>query len=274
MEPLARFAWCWLLPALLFLSLSSGKLPTYVLPLFPPLALLAARRWEQIATGVLPWRFGLAISLSALGLVIIASMVVVVLITVRTDDSYLMALDRRLVALFVALAVLFPAASYAGLRANSLRRGFGSLALMAVPVMLLGALFKVSLDRAASTEALAIRLKDLRSPGDVVVCAGEYLPLISFRLGEPICVYGTDADLDFGAAQPGWRSDHLLEVDRLRMLLGGPDRVFLIVREKKRARLLSRIGIDLNVIAQEGKHALLSNAAQLPPPRTNVSPAG
>jgi 4-amino-4-deoxy-L-arabinose transferase-like glycosyltransferase len=40
-----RLAWGWLLGSLLFLSAASSKLVTYVLPVFPAIALLVARRW-------------------------------------------------------------------------------------------------------------------------------------------------------------------------------------------------------------------------------------
>ena len=39
-DPLVRFALCWLVFPFLFFSICSGKLPTYILPCFPPLALL------------------------------------------------------------------------------------------------------------------------------------------------------------------------------------------------------------------------------------------
>jgi len=41
-EPMTRFAICWFLFPFLFFSASSGKLATYILPCFPPLAILTA----------------------------------------------------------------------------------------------------------------------------------------------------------------------------------------------------------------------------------------
>jgi 4-amino-4-deoxy-L-arabinose transferase-like glycosyltransferase len=53
-----RFLWCWIAIYLLFFSLSATKLPNYVLPVYPPLALLTARfldRWRLNAVSVPDW---------------------------------------------------------------------------------------------------------------------------------------------------------------------------------------------------------------------------
>jgi 4-amino-4-deoxy-L-arabinose transferase-like glycosyltransferase len=45
-----RFLWCWMAVYFLFFSLAATKLPSYILPLYPPLALLTARfldRWRR-----------------------------------------------------------------------------------------------------------------------------------------------------------------------------------------------------------------------------------
>ena len=44
--PLIRFAWVWVWAPFLFFSLSAGKLGTYILPCFPPLAILLALGWR------------------------------------------------------------------------------------------------------------------------------------------------------------------------------------------------------------------------------------
>jgi 4-amino-4-deoxy-L-arabinose transferase-like glycosyltransferase len=44
--------WAWVLTPLLLFSFSRSKLPGYVLPMFPALALLAAKQWERL------WRLG------------------------------------------------------------------------------------------------------------------------------------------------------------------------------------------------------------------------
>ena len=60
-----RFCLSWIVPPLALLSLSAGKLPTYVLPLFPPIAAL-------VACGLLRWRAAVPTSRDAGSLVVVA----------------------------------------------------------------------------------------------------------------------------------------------------------------------------------------------------------
>lgn len=46
--------WCWLLACTLFLSLAHSKLVTYIWPVFPPIAILAAIPWSHLLEGRLP----------------------------------------------------------------------------------------------------------------------------------------------------------------------------------------------------------------------------
>lgn len=97
--PATRFLLAWLIPAWLLLELVPTKLPHYVLPLYPALALLAAGaigrfepsgwvRWTDVAVrglwGVvtlalaaalvaLPWRYGGGIAIGAVGAVLVVA---------------------------------------------------------------------------------------------------------------------------------------------------------------------------------------------------------
>ncbi|HVK14752.1 MAG TPA: glycosyltransferase family 39 protein [Gemmataceae bacterium] len=46
-----RFLWCWVLTFLVFFSIAATKLPNYVLPLYPALAILTARTVDRWRTG-------------------------------------------------------------------------------------------------------------------------------------------------------------------------------------------------------------------------------
>jgi 4-amino-4-deoxy-L-arabinose transferase-like glycosyltransferase len=60
-----RFLWCWIAVYAVFFSLSATKLPNYVLPIYPPLALLTGRfldRWRREAVQIPAWLFHAALS--------------------------------------------------------------------------------------------------------------------------------------------------------------------------------------------------------------------
>jgi 4-amino-4-deoxy-L-arabinose transferase len=76
--PLVRFAWCWFLFPFLFFSVSAGKIPTYILPCYPPLIVLVAwgltRYFERQGRGAFDLGCSaLSVVTGVAGIVLIAS---------------------------------------------------------------------------------------------------------------------------------------------------------------------------------------------------------
>ncbi|MFZ0427581.1 MAG: glycosyltransferase family 39 protein [Acidobacteriota bacterium] len=59
--------WIWALVPLVFFSLSSSKLAGYILPVFPPLALLAAIQWQRFVRGEIAVLGPMKVQLASLG---------------------------------------------------------------------------------------------------------------------------------------------------------------------------------------------------------------
>jgi 4-amino-4-deoxy-L-arabinose transferase-like glycosyltransferase len=80
-----RFLWCWIAVYVIFFSLSATKLPNYVLPIYPPMALLTGRfleRWRRDAVEIPSWLLHAALTCLllvgaalALGLILAAGVV-------------------------------------------------------------------------------------------------------------------------------------------------------------------------------------------------------
>ncbi|OOG62967.1 hypothetical protein B0E46_11600 [Rhodanobacter sp. B04] len=66
-----RFLLCWIVVVLVFFSTSHSKLPFYILPIFPGLAILVARRISMLTDRELAWRF-LSIAVMAVALALAA----------------------------------------------------------------------------------------------------------------------------------------------------------------------------------------------------------
>jgi 4-amino-4-deoxy-L-arabinose transferase-like glycosyltransferase len=85
-EPAYRFLWCWVAAYFVFFSLAGTKLPNYVLPLYPPAALLLGRFLERWRRGAVEpgdrllhvglFCFALVGVLAALGLLIAGGVLV------------------------------------------------------------------------------------------------------------------------------------------------------------------------------------------------------
>ncbi|MGH8158930.1 MAG: phospholipid carrier-dependent glycosyltransferase [Rhodanobacter sp.] len=66
-----RFLVCWIVVVLVFFSASRSKLPFYILPIFPGLAILVARRMSMLTDRELVWRF-LSIAIMAIAMAAVA----------------------------------------------------------------------------------------------------------------------------------------------------------------------------------------------------------
>jgi 4-amino-4-deoxy-L-arabinose transferase-like glycosyltransferase len=270
----SRLAWSWLVPGFVFFSLVSAKLPTYILPLFPPMALLAARHWEDAAASRLPDRF-----LRGMAVAIVAAMLLMIALTWWTlksqadDAPRIGVIDQRVAAaascFFLACAVL---ASFR-LLARRTRAAFGILIAMAFSVAIFGAALKAPIDRAECLANLMPTLCAVRRPDEPVVCAGKFLPSVPFALGAPALIYRDRGELAFGSQTLGSRPDLFLSLEHVREWSAGPTRIFFTVRARKLEGLEKELGMSLHVLGRRGGVLLVSNRAQ-PWPDENVAPRG
>jgi 4-amino-4-deoxy-L-arabinose transferase-like glycosyltransferase len=188
---LERFCLAWLLPAWLLFELVPTKLPHYVLPLYPALALLAARaanaldgerdalpkRGWMIAGGVL-WGI-VALAIAALGIA------VPYVLEQRIDPAGILASLVMLVGGSVALAGFLRATSgkaQAAVRpaSRALMLGVGSAAVA------FGLIFGTVLPGTVSlwpSRSAAALVAHWREPGAPVAVAGYSEPSLVFQLG-------------------------------------------------------------------------------------------
>jgi len=125
-----RFLLCWLAAVVIPLHLSPAKSPRYMLPAFPPLAILVAGVWEGFELDALAVRWRDRLLLVLLGVAAAAAVVAPVVILTQGR--------RSPIGPLVALPLLVPLAlvSVAGLRALRRGEGRGGFAWAALAVAL------------------------------------------------------------------------------------------------------------------------------------------
>jgi 4-amino-4-deoxy-L-arabinose transferase-like glycosyltransferase len=168
--PATAFLWIWFGVTLLFFSLARFKMPWYLLPGLPPLALLAGAGWGEAlgAAGERPleprqrqagcWLAG-ALALGAAGVLLLAWSVP----SARPEQQFAAGVPLAgALAAGCCLCLL-------GLRRNTRRALFAGVALAAILVAAAGRRGHAALDQDTDAAPLAARMAALAGPDDLLV---------------------------------------------------------------------------------------------------------
>jgi 4-amino-4-deoxy-L-arabinose transferase-like glycosyltransferase len=211
----------WTLFILLFFSFSGSKLPTYVAPVFPPLAVLFGRgleMWAEREDGAIRCMFPFALS------VVLAAAIILV----PWFSRHRMDLSgwAPIIVVPAALVLLWGIITLFLRRLGAERVVFSSFLLMA--------LFLTSLNRPAGAflgsyksvrNLSAVLAKNLR-PDDVVAQYGTFRQGLSFYTGRRTILVDAKGELEFGAERADDRADYFLTHDDFRRVWNSPRRVF------------------------------------------------
>jgi len=237
-----------------FFSLSGSKLATYILPIFCPLAILAARFFERMMVT------GRADVLQRGTLTLLVFAVLMILgaaISREVVDAWQM--DVILPALYLGGVLLGAAA----LVALVLLRWRGPQACLATLMLGMLALQVVAMTRrgfAAEYRPLGLAIRTQARPDDAVVAYRHYVQAIPFYSHRRSVMVGGHGELDFGSRQGDqtaffWDTDTQL-IDAWRT---PGRRVFLIINRVELEPLLSALQPAPRQVAAHGKKVIVVN---------------
>jgi 4-amino-4-deoxy-L-arabinose transferase-like glycosyltransferase len=219
------FLLCWVLFIFLFFSFSSSKLPTYVVPIFPPLAVLFGRGltlWADREEGTARCRFPLALS----------AVLAAVILAVPSFSRYRMepAAWAWVTAAPVALILLW------GIMPLFVRR-LGAERIVLLSFLFL-ALFLTSLNRPAglflggykSVKNLSLSLRGILRPGDALAQYGTFRPGLLFYTGRRTILVETIGELEFGADRAVDRAAYFLDNKDFLRLWNSAQRVVCLFK--------------------------------------------
>lgn len=254
----AWFLVTWAVFIFLFFSKSQSKLIPYILPIFPPLAVLIgawlATTLQSPAGARL--RTGLTVFSFVCGLLAVG------LLTVVAKPELIRVEEQ-------ALAVRWPAVVMAivlitgGVVAPALARARrGRAALGAVALTMVG--FFATLSVAApdvlrpSTQPLALMLKARAQPEDRVYCYRHYFHDFVFYAGRFAGTVAFEGELEFGirAEKP---SDLYIDIPAFRAVWSEPGRVFAVARKRDVTELFADPDFRYHLLGETRGHCLFSN---------------
>lgn len=268
-----RLPAAWAVAVFLFFCLCDAKLPTYLLPLYPALALLTARLFEPaeeaaVRRGVCGRR-GLAlatagIALAGLAVPVAAASVSMAGSHLRPSDVYGLEPAARALGPYVALACGGGAAlAMVALYRRRTSAVWAVVALVAA-LLALGVQGAPLVEASFSPRALAARLAPRLGPADVVAVYEGADNGLDFYLRRPILLVGKPGELDIrtGEADPAARNDPG-RVFRTRpefdALCRSRTRVYCLVKTRDLDAFHALVPAPLHEVDRSGERILLVN---------------
>jgi 4-amino-4-deoxy-L-arabinose transferase-like glycosyltransferase len=244
----------------LFFSVSHSKLPTYILPIFPPLAVLLGR-WlaDGLPEGAHHLRGGLRVFGFAAGLLAVALAVVVLRPGLVHGMSAEQAQALRptafiLAGVLISGGILAPALARAG-RATAALGALAATIILFCSVLTFAA---ASIER-PGTKDLALFVGVHAGPADHVLHYHEFFHDFPFYAGRLVDVVGYKGELELEEDAAARASGRFLDDAAFRQLWGQPGRVWAVARKKDTRELFADPTFSYHLLAQSEDHYLFSN---------------
>jgi 4-amino-4-deoxy-L-arabinose transferase-like glycosyltransferase len=193
-----RFLFLWAAVVFVFFSASNSKLVSYILPMFPALALLTGVRLTQLGQRALAWQ---ALPAALAGIVLLALLPGIERYASREVPAELF---RDYAAWLIAAAVLQVAGAAACAWLVSRARSAGALALLAAAGLVFAQLAlsgHESLSRANSAYYIAQKIKPELKPGMPFYSVNTYDQSLQFYLQRSTTMVMYKDELGFGIEQ-------------------------------------------------------------------------
>jgi 4-amino-4-deoxy-L-arabinose transferase-like glycosyltransferase len=238
----------------LFFSASSSKLVPYILPVFPPLALLIGRyvadAWESRDFPGIQSGYTILLTLSlALAAVLLAA-------PLFAPEEIILGLGMYRISLAITL-ITGAAAAWSLARYRGLRAAFLCAAAMS-------ALLLVQINAAAahvdtkSIKPLVASVSRLIRPQDIVATYTTYYQDLPVYLERRVVIVDWTGELEFGAAAEDTRQ-WMMSSPAFWTRWQGQETIFLFTQRSNYATLRQMKGISLYPIAQDQRTIVLCN---------------
>jgi 4-amino-4-deoxy-L-arabinose transferase-like glycosyltransferase len=250
----AWFLVTWIGFIFLFFSASSSKLPAYILPVFPALALLIGAWLANIAADSARLRSGFRVFSFVCGLLALALLVAVFRIGIIRDQEQALELRPFAVALAVILIVGGVAASWLAM-VRGARTGFTAMVATSV-LFLAGVAWARPAIAKPGTKALALIVKAAARPGDRVMHYFDFFHDFTFYAGRTVELVAGDknaaklefSELEFKEDPAAVARGQLMSETKFHEVWAQPVRIFLVAKKN-----------DVRLPRADGKRPLLED---------------
>ena len=255
----AWFLVTWIVFILLFFSKSQSKLIPYILPVFPPIAVLIgpwlARQWAVGGVGKLRLGFNLFSLVS--GVLAVALIIAVTkpdLISDPVQAKLLRPYAYAMAAVLILGGVMAPWFA----RVRGLRSGLTTMVSTAVG--LYGCLMLAAPHiKRPGTKAIALAFAARSQPSDTVYHYGEYFHDFSFYAKRVVGTVAFNGELGIQIDPAAQASGRFIDGPEFHRQWAQPGRIYTVARKKDVVELFADPKFKFHVIAESRAHTLFSN---------------
>ncbi len=242
----------WALLIFAFFSKSNSKLVPYILPIFPPLALLIAWRWQQAVEEGFGSLKTYAVVLGVILLILGIGFPIYPLVAAKND------LGMAGGIIGGSIFLVETAGLVAALRQRNPLRLFLVLTVCSCLFAVVAPHFVYSQIAARRTvKPLALKVAELAGPDDIVASFG-YDQGLPFYAKRRTIVVGGMGELEFGSQQ-GDQSAWFIDQPAFQRLWDGERRVFALMNRGEKEKLTTAVKTPVRVIEESPRRVLVTN---------------
>ncbi len=255
----AWFFVTWAVAIFLFFSLSHSKLPPYILPVFPPLAVVTGAWLARVpAAGAAQLRWGLRTFSFVCGLLAMALLVTVLKIGLVIHDPVQARALRPcawpMAAILLAGGIVAPWLAHA----RGTRAALG--AMLATMALFYGGLtFAAPNIQKPGTRELALLVKARARAGDRVMHYHEFFHDFTFYAQRVVDVVAFKGELELEEDPAAAASGRFLSEAEFRRQWTGPGRIYVVARQQDVEELFADPAFHYHLLAATRDHYLFSN---------------
>lgn len=256
-----RFLLVWVLVTMGFFSLSSSKLPPYIVPIFPALAMLGGKLLGDFS------RRALLIHLGLLGLLALPALVLAPQVVNRVDNEFTLEMLTGYATWLTAAAVLWALTLVAaGVLAWRHRATAALLVLAAgsLPAGLGILLGHENLSPAYSSQAIARVVKPLLTPGVPFYSIRSYEQTLPFYIDRTLTLVEFRGEMKFGIEQEPDKWIPTVQAFRSRW---AQDRDAFAIMQIDILPLMQAEGMPMQEIARDKRYVIVRKVSPSPIPR-------
>ncbi len=259
-----RLMLIWSFIVFTFFSVSGSKLPPYILPLFPPAAILLGyffhKKWETQANRKIEIPIYIAIFL-VFGTIAFLCQVSPLSTHIQASSGNFAASvlkELMLFSLWISLSSFIMACLFIFKKFTTYRWIFILLSSFSLAVTL-GILFNLSvIDKLNTNKTLAMMISEHQEHADYVISYSTYTQTIPFYLKKGITVASYKGELEMGSRYKEAKNIFISEGEFLR-LLSSDRKVIFVAKQKRFKRLQSMFPERIHIQSCENERCLATN---------------